>query len=778
MPDKNFSAEKKRGRTIMNQKKLKNCNKTAKTITSTGDLTIKNPHILELQRLQGNNKELFTPSQPLSENALLSTLKTPLLLACAVLLTAGMAGADDLSFGTSNDIIWTKTNAQGVSEYTFSDNLTVPLSSTPNYVTDANGYLQSADGAIRFYYGNEVKYYIYEYSNSLKTQASNTRLNNLSSDVSNTYFYNLSNDNGGAIYNEGNGNYSISADFIGNTAYDMSGGAIYNGGKISQIMGNFIENIADGFGGAICNEQGTISSITADFINNKTYSGYGGAISNYGIISNISGDFIGNTSYYGLGGAIFNASPATITSLTGNFIGNTAGEHGGAIANYGVISLIANNKNIMFNNNIDESGYNDIHQIGGRINLNAAEYKNITFNGTITGDSYSYGRINVNDSTKNAAVGGEYIFNNEISYNNINLASGAKVNFGTATQADNSTTYGSMTSGIMTVNGTNARLGSQNNRIDSSAIVTNLTLNNAVKLAIDVSLSSENSATPSADTVISSNITNNTGLTSGYLIIDAINLLTGSNEATVQILLTEDSVLKLAYTLSDDIVSNVTTANDVEYTVQSVDYDNTTGILTINAGGTSVNPQAENDSADTDISVELPSYLNIQEINKVAGATAQVVNETTLNLSTSPSVTYKVDTNAPANVYLSGEAKTGNSTYKALYGDSTEAMTLVFTNDNGDATSSNIENCVVTSPTSANNANAIAFTLTCANPSVTTGMVAPTVTPENGVIQYSVNPGETTLNFSVANSAKSGTFFANDPAGIYKATLIISSVAP
>ena len=105
-------------------------------------------------------------------------------------------------------------------------------------------------------------------------------------------------------------------------------------------------------------------------------------------------------------------------------------------------------------------------------------------------------------------------------------------------------------------------------------------------------------------------------------------------------------------------------------------------------------------------------------------------------------------------------------------------MTIVFTNTNGSATTTNIENCSTTSPNTNDNANAIAFKLSCANPVVLTGMNAPTVTPNNGVVAYDLDSGMTTLGFSVGTTAQSGTFHTNDPTGTYQATIVISNVAP
>jgi hypothetical protein len=60
-------------------------------------------------------------------------------------------------------------------------------------------------------------------------------------------------------------------------------------------------------------------------------------------------------------------------------------------------------------------------------------------------------------------------------------------------------------------------------------------------------------------------------------------LITGTGDDEINITLTDNATLMAAYTLSGDILSNITKASTaVTYTVNSVTYDNTTGVLTFN----------------------------------------------------------------------------------------------------------------------------------------------------------------------------------------------------
>lgn len=130
---------------------------------------------------------------------------------------------------------------------------------------------------------------------------------------------------------------------------------------------------------------GQVSITNTDFVSNSAVSkddenGYGGAIYNFGTISDVSGsNFYNNQAH--VGGAIVNNG--SITSLSANFVNNTSSSGGGAIYNQGAT----------------------ITKI------------NAIFGGAGSG-SYN-GVININNGSTN--IGGNYVFNNVISGNNINI---------------------------------------------------------------------------------------------------------------------------------------------------------------------------------------------------------------------------------------------------------------------------------------------------------------------------------------------------------------------
>ena len=303
--------------------------------------------------------------------------------------------------------------------------------------------------------------------------------------IEGNFINNSAGDSGGAIrnHNENTGTSkigSIVGNFINNYATN-SAGAIRNHGKsvIDSIVGNFINNSTGGDAGAIRNgNHALIKNISGgDFISN-TSNGEGGAVYNNGDskILNIETNFYSNKGAYGaaihnaarstiekvkgvfdgntatiVGGAI-NNSNSRIYELTGTFTNNNAKENGGAIYNQhgGLINLVAKTQNITFSGNEDGSGLNAIHQRSTSsngdttINFNAAEGYSIVVDDPITGDksvdNTPYTNIiqinptnsyeNSEGETINLPTGGEYVFNNLVSGNRVELYNNATITLG------------------------------------------------------------------------------------------------------------------------------------------------------------------------------------------------------------------------------------------------------------------------------------------------------------------------------------------------------------
>ena len=476
---------------------------------------------------------------------------------------------------------------------------------------------------------------------------------NITADFIGNYTY--PNGAGGAIYNESNAKIgSIVGNFIGNHSY-FNGGAIANAGTIGSIIGDFVGNStvfsSDGTagGGAIGNAySATISSITGDFIGNFAYSAtssYGGAISNEGTISSITGDFIGNSAFSSsstsYGGAIGNAYSATISSITGDFIGNSASSsssysYGGAIYNSsGKISSITGDFVGNYASASSES-------YGGAIS-NEGTISSITgdFIGNSASSSYANGGAIYNSYGTISSINGDFIGNSITNTGYGDYAHGGAIyNDGTITLAGNTftgnyTQVGEGTDAVITPNsiynagiiniadgatvtindgydglgeaqlniGTSASSGSVFNlSVDNGTIQTDnlgtVTNNGTINWDLDVDLTNTNSDKIAASFA---DVEGN----NKSIIINAINLITGTGEDKVEILLTDNSTLKTAYTLSNDILSHITKASSaVTYTVNNVTYDSSTGKLIFNAPVNNFVGNIRNTSGDETITLD------------------------------------------------------------------------------------------------------------------------------------------------------------------------------
>ena len=428
---------------------------------------------------------------------------------------------------------------------------------------------------------------------------------------------------GGAISNSGNSGINITANFKGNhfdttstrSSYSGSlfansaGGAISNyatsstSALINEITGDFIGNYINAtggtgaypsvYGGAIVNSgydstyKAEINKIAGDFVGNYASSSTsdkyshsrGGAISNstsyYGTasISSIVGDFVGNyassySSYYSdtYGGAIYNYG--TISSITGDFVGNYASSssssaYGGAIYNfYGTISSIEGD----FVGNYTKSTSSSGKAYGGAI-----------FNGNVLSGTPAYDANSKITLTGNTFTGNYVDENGTITPNSIynagiiNIANGATV---TINDGYDGVAQAQLNIGTGATSGSIFNLSVDNGKIQTDNLGT-VTNNGTINWDLDVSLTAKNSDKIAASFA---DVEGN----NKSIIINAINLITGTGSGQVDITLTTDSTLKTAYTLSDSILSHITKAAGVTYTVNTVDYDPSKGILTFN----------------------------------------------------------------------------------------------------------------------------------------------------------------------------------------------------
>ncbi len=154
--------------------------------------------------------------------------------------------------------------------------------------------------------------------------------------IDNCNFMNNSASSGGAISIDVAGAITNTL-FAENTA--RNGGAVYMDAPVTIAISSFTDNVAKEDGGAIFNSSVTESSISDSTFTGNTAGEDGGAIRNteQGIFSVQRSAFRMNMAVDG--GAIYSWGKATI--LRSTFAGNQALEDGGAVAIYGVVTLIS-----------------------------------------------------------------------------------------------------------------------------------------------------------------------------------------------------------------------------------------------------------------------------------------------------------------------------------------------------------------------------------------------------------------------------------------------------
>ena len=157
---------------------------------------------------------------------------------------------------------------------------------------------------------------------------------------------------GGIRNNAGSSLIITNCTFSGNSAGvgGRAGGAVYNdiGGSVSITNSNFTGNSSissdsniPGGGGAIFSD-GQLSIANSSFSTNSV-TGAGGAISNGGQLTITNSTFDANSAasnlFENVGGAIYNGSEATLSIADTSFSSNSAVDAGGAVDNYGTLSV-------------------------------------------------------------------------------------------------------------------------------------------------------------------------------------------------------------------------------------------------------------------------------------------------------------------------------------------------------------------------------------------------------------------------------------------------------
>ena len=216
---------------------------------------------------------------------------------------------------------------------------------------------------------------------------------------------------GGAIFNDGTVSIDT-ASFISNTG--SSGSALYSATTATLKNVYFENNSSSTDIGAIYN-SGTLEIDNTTFISNSGFDG--GAIGNIGMLGDDMYALVKNASFTNnsaifYGGAIYNNDVLYLVDSI--LTQNTAGGDGGAIFNSGVLTILAENSDVLFSGNTANGTPNAI-STNGVLNLNASPDQAVIFNDPITGS----GNIFINRpyviNGENVPTGGTISLNADMS---------------------------------------------------------------------------------------------------------------------------------------------------------------------------------------------------------------------------------------------------------------------------------------------------------------------------------------------------------------------------
>lgn len=191
---------------------------------------------------------------------------------------------------------------------------------------------------------------------------------------------------------------------------------------------------------------------------------------------------------------------------------------------------------------------------------------------------------------------------------------------------------------------------------------------------------------------------------------------------------------------------------------------------------------AATDSAQSELTITVPEFINITKESSVETSTASFDGSyQTITLSPALNANFKVINNLPDRVvYLDGSVQTSGGSAKALYGEDADNMSLVFTNTTRLPDEAAVQNITSASGTAyANNPNAIAFAITpTITPDSSSGATEPTKAFESNHAKYTISNGIFDMGYAIAVNAVANTFSTHDTNGTYKATLTLTTTEP
>ncbi|MBQ4399712.1 MAG: hypothetical protein II830_00295, partial [Alphaproteobacteria bacterium] len=429
--------------------------------------------------------------------------------------------------------------------------LTVKSGNTVDYITgdfsnnsNINAGGQSSTGGAIYTNGTIGQITGDFYENTNKFRAGAVQVNGNITSITGDFYGNSASENaksaGGAInIVKGKTVDSIVGNFINNiVSSGNDGGAINSDGTINNIYGSFVHNSSARHGGAIntFSDGSSIGNITADFTDNVAAE-KGGAIRNMVNIANINSQFVNNSAQYG--GAIYNEEKA-IKITDSNFVNNSASQDGGAILREVSDDEAQRVKTVFWFDDAGDKRYWTIEALG----------------------SYQYDLTKITGTEEFKIDSSSYVY------------TPADSDIANLTNDKNGTKYSYVQTAI---------LDTINSHLEDNTMQ-NLYLMGDVKLRVDVDLGNSYNINKvgldlgrGSDTFKTSDRNNIFGPNDDkVMVVDSINLLSGSRKDAVAVQITNEYNHHVA--VSPNILENITGADNLH---GKVEYRDETGELVI-----------------------------------------------------------------------------------------------------------------------------------------------------------------------------------------------------
>lgn len=194
---------------------------------------------------------------------------------------------------------------------------------------------------------------------------------------------------------------------------------------------------------------------------------------------------------------------------------------------------------------------------------------------------------------------------------------------------------------------------------------------------------------------------------------------------------------------------------------------------------------APSDEATSTLQITVPEFINITKDGSSTETTSATFddNYSTITLSPSLNAIFNVINNQPGReIYLSATAPTsgGGGSTAALYGESADAMKIVFTNSTRQPADTSVTNITSGSGTAyKENPDAIAFAITpTITPDTESGAEEPQKEFSSNKAKYTIKNGKYKMQYTIGTTAEANTFSTHDTDGTYQATMTLTTTGP